>query len=235
MDMWHTMPRESGIYLIRNTVSGKVYVGSALCLRKRVVEHRRLLRAGKHRNPALQASWVKHGEGAFSIEALEICASEDATLLAAEQRHMDDLAKGASLYNACPVAGTRRGAKMPPEAVAKIADQKRGNAYRLGAVIPQEMRERIAEKLRGRKANPETKAKLSRARRGKPKSDEWKRKISEIHRGREISVEQRAKIAAKLKGRKIPAEVLAKRLATIAARKKEAQDARLHHPPLQDR
>jgi len=37
------LPYVSGIYIIRNLVTGKIYVGSAVMMGKRVYEHRRLL------------------------------------------------------------------------------------------------------------------------------------------------------------------------------------------------
>lgn len=193
-----TYPKAPGIYLIRNSATGKVYVGSARSLYRRIYEHRRLLRNGGHGNSVLQASWASHGEEAFSFEVLELAKDgSDECLLPMEQKHLDAARESGDVYNLCPITGTRRGARMPPEAVASIAALKRGNKYRKGAVIPQEMRDRIAEKLKGRKASEETKAKLSEIRRGRPKSEEWKRMMSEKFKGRQQkphTPEQRAKI-----------------------------------------
>ena len=66
-----------GIYRIVNTVSNKAYVGQSLRVKKRVQEHFRLLRLGKHTNQHLQRSYDKHGEDAFVWELEVFC--EDAS------------------------------------------------------------------------------------------------------------------------------------------------------------
>jgi group I intron endonuclease len=45
--MTHPLPRASGIYQIRCIPTGKIYVGSAVNLRKRWDQHHRSLRKGK--------------------------------------------------------------------------------------------------------------------------------------------------------------------------------------------
>jgi group I intron endonuclease len=67
----------TGIYRIVNTVSNKAYVGQSLRVKKRVQEHFRLLRLGKHTNTHLQRSYNKHGEDAFVWELEVLC--EDAS------------------------------------------------------------------------------------------------------------------------------------------------------------
>lgn len=60
-----------GIYKLVNKVTGQCYVGQSQRMEKRIKEHFRLLRGGKHSNIHLQRSFDKHGEVAFSGE-LEI-------------------------------------------------------------------------------------------------------------------------------------------------------------------
>src|SRR5512147_1108046 len=67
-----------GVYLIRNTVSGAVYVGSTgSSFRQRWHEHRSALRRGVHANIHLQRSWLKYGEGAFIFEILVVCSHNE--------------------------------------------------------------------------------------------------------------------------------------------------------------
>ena len=54
-----------GIYKIVNSVNGKTYVGQSQNIKKRVAEHFRLLRNGKHNNPRLQNAFNKYGEDSF--------------------------------------------------------------------------------------------------------------------------------------------------------------------------
>lgn len=60
-----------GIYKIVNTVTGECYVGQSQRVEKRIKEHFRLLRHGKHTNPRLQNAYNKYGAENFYGE-LEI-------------------------------------------------------------------------------------------------------------------------------------------------------------------
>jgi len=54
-----------GIYKIVNRVTGQCYVGQSQRVKKRLKEHFRLLRWGKHTNPHLQNAYNKYGSDAF--------------------------------------------------------------------------------------------------------------------------------------------------------------------------
>lgn len=64
----------TGIYIIRNTVNGKVYVGQSVDIYHRWSEHRRLLNEGKHVNRHLQSAVNKYGLGAFVFNIIEECS-----------------------------------------------------------------------------------------------------------------------------------------------------------------
>ncbi len=173
------MHDRAGVYSIVNTANGKLYVGSSRTLGRRLYEHRRQLRAGTHKNRHLQSAWAAHGEGAFKFRPLAFIA-DVAEMLDMEREliHRLNAADRTSGYNiSIEPSNNQLGLKRSPETCALVGAAKVGNKNRLGAVIPQEMRDRIAAKLRGRKASPETVAKLSAARRGVPKSPEWVAKI----------------------------------------------------------
>ena len=61
-----------GIYAIRNLVTQKKYVGSAVCVSKRVDQHIRSLRRGRHHSIKLQRAWDKYGAAAFEFVVLAI-------------------------------------------------------------------------------------------------------------------------------------------------------------------
>lgn len=63
---------QCGIYRILNTINNKFYIGSSVNLRKRLYEHRRLLRLGKHENYHLQNAFTKYGEENFKFEIIEV-------------------------------------------------------------------------------------------------------------------------------------------------------------------
>jgi group I intron endonuclease len=70
------MGDQAGIYIIRNQVSGKAYVGQSIELNQRVRDHLRELRKGTHFNKHLQSAWNQDGEDAFKFEILEFCDQE---------------------------------------------------------------------------------------------------------------------------------------------------------------
>jgi group I intron endonuclease len=67
----------TGIYIIRNTVNNKVYVGSATDIRKRWRDHKWHLNHNKHHNSHLQASWNKYGINAFEFSVIFECKIND--------------------------------------------------------------------------------------------------------------------------------------------------------------
>ncbi|HUI09046.1 MAG TPA: GIY-YIG nuclease family protein [Bacteroidota bacterium] len=70
-------PKTAGVFAIRNTVNGKVYLGSSLNLHGPLNSHRFMLATGSHRNPALQKDWKEFGERAFKFEILETVKVKD--------------------------------------------------------------------------------------------------------------------------------------------------------------
>jgi group I intron endonuclease len=93
----------SGIYKIINTVNGKYYVGSSVDCKDRWREHKRGLKANRHSNSYLQASWNKYGEKAFEFKIVDAVPKEQ--LLDREQFYLDFMAleKG-WMYNLNPFA-----------------------------------------------------------------------------------------------------------------------------------
>ena len=166
--------RQIGVYLITNRANGKVYVGSSACVPKRLYEHRRLLRNGTHRNVHLQAAW-NLAPDTFDFDVLARFDTIEQALAHEEQmialHRSTERERG---YNVCPLpTANRLGAKLTPEQCERVGRSKRGNSFRRGAQIPDEMRERIRAKLKGRPLSAETRAKMSAVRRGVPKSPEW--------------------------------------------------------------
>lgn len=83
------MDKKTGVYLITHVSSGKVYVGSAVCLWRRKKDHTTRLNCGRHGNEYLQRSWTKYGQGDFQWSVLEYCSKE--VRLEREQHWIDAL------------------------------------------------------------------------------------------------------------------------------------------------
>lgn len=71
--------RRCGVYLIRNTINGKVYIGASIDIRARMYAHIGALRAKRRKseNDHFINSWHKHGEAAFVYIVLEECVSTE--------------------------------------------------------------------------------------------------------------------------------------------------------------
>jgi hypothetical protein len=63
----------SCIYIIKNTITSKVYIGKAKCFNTRQKEHLRKLKYKKHINKHLQNSYNKYGKDVFNFNILEEC------------------------------------------------------------------------------------------------------------------------------------------------------------------
>jgi group I intron endonuclease len=154
-----------GIYAIRHTDSGRMYVGSALDVFSRWKSHLRFLRQGKHHSRALQATFDKYGPSTLSFEVLEEC---EAPVLYEREQHFMDL--HLPVFNSAPNAGSPRGIKRTPEQRANTsramrafyadpAKRERVKASKSSAIIEKwndpEFREKMSVALGQRSWNTE--------------------------------------------------------------------------------
>lgn len=95
------VPTTSGVYAIKNTLNGKMYVGSTYCFKTRWRRHRQCLRGGYHHSVHLQRSYDKIGESRFVFIVLEECEKIRETLIWLEQKYIDELHPE---YNICKTA-----------------------------------------------------------------------------------------------------------------------------------
>jgi group I intron endonuclease len=102
------MDSYSGVYTIQNTVSGKMYIGSAQLIRRRFAQHRAALQKRCHQNKHLQAAWDLYGSSAFTFTVTLVCRPEDIRYY--EQRLLDGLKpeynQSTSAYSGIPIGGT---------------------------------------------------------------------------------------------------------------------------------
>lgn len=119
------MTVESGIYIIKNTVNGKLYVGSTKNFRKRLRAHQYALSRNKHHSKKLQHAWNKYGSEYFVFEKVLVCSVGD--LLFYEQRIIDGFDSCKNGYNELPKAGSREGVPHDAETVKKMKDFQRSH------------------------------------------------------------------------------------------------------------
>ena len=63
--------KPAGVFQIKNTANGKVYLGSSLNLEGPLNGHKFMLTINRHRNEILQKEWNEYGADAFVFEILE--------------------------------------------------------------------------------------------------------------------------------------------------------------------
>lgn len=206
----------SAIYKITHRDSGKVYVGSALNVGRRKIEHWRDLRGKRHGNRKLQNAWNKYGEAAFVFTVLEK-VDDPADLITREQVWIDSLqATGKQGYNLAPKAGSILGFVMSAET------RERMSLAAVGKTKTREHVEKVRQALLGRKMTDEQREKMRKAKLGKkrgPHSEATKAKMSAWHMGRVFSEEHKANLAAAKRGTKRSPEANAKHRATLAAKR----------------
>jgi group I intron endonuclease len=199
-----------GVYTITNISTGKVYVGSAVNVRRRWETHRRELRRGAHPNRYLQSSWNAHGEPEFSFVLVE-SVEESTDLVSREQWWLDVLqsADRAHGYNISPTAYSILG--------YRFSDEQRANVSR-GLAGLEKSPEHRANLWASREATAEFREQMAvngRAGKGRSKSPEHKAKIGAAQRGsgnhaakldESAVLTIRARLATGEKGRVLAAE-----------------------------
>ena len=69
--------KPAGIFQVKNTANGKIFLGSSLNLDGPLNAHKFMLSIGRHRNEALQADWNTYGTESFIFEILETVNIKD--------------------------------------------------------------------------------------------------------------------------------------------------------------
>lgn len=143
------------IYLIRNTINGKCYVGQTRCeLRKRLWDHKGALNTRRYDHLPLYRAIRKYGWDAFEIEVLEECVDE-ADMDMAERfwiKTYDALIP--SGYNI--ETGGSRNKRLSAETRTRIGDAHRDK------VVSAETRAKQSARRLGRVASQEERANISR-------------------------------------------------------------------------
>lgn len=210
---------KSGIYKITNTINDKCYIGSAVNIKNRWVQHIKHLNSDNHHSVYLQRAWNKDGKENFKFEILLICLKEE--LLIKEQSFLDWLNPE---YNMCKIAGSSLGYKHTIHTRNKMSSSQKGR------IISEETRNKISLANKGHNTSEETRLKISLSQKGKviseetrlkqsiikcgkkrtPHTKETKEKMSDSAKGRIRSKTTCLKLSIAGKNKKIPEEVRSK-------------------------
>lgn len=241
------MVKHAGIYriLVRRRSEVRFYIGQASNIHVRWTTHLWRLRTGKHRNPALQAAFNKHGESHFSIEIVLLCAQEKAVLTMYEQAVLDLQIRQfgeQSVYNTHrQCVSSRLGVKISEQTRARMSLSQKGRVpspvaiekartVNLGRKLSSESIAKRTAKQRGRIVRPETRARHALSLIGIKRSPETCARISVGKKGWKPSLEHLAhlrKLAAASIGKPRPAHVHeALRLAKLGKKKSAEEIAR---------
>lgn len=120
-----------GIYKIVNTATNQCYVGQSQRCKKRLKEHFRLLRWGKHTNARLQNAYNKYGEHSFYGE-IEVECEDPAELDMLEERFIQGEAwfDTPTVYNIADFAkAPMRGKSHSEEAKERIRLGRRASTF----------------------------------------------------------------------------------------------------------
>ncbi len=201
---------QTGVYCIRNTVNGKVYVGGAYrSFKERERKHKRKLKQKKHHNRHLQAAWNLYGEESFEWIILERCLPVKETIEEQEQYWIDfyQAADRACGYNLSPTAGSVLGlrhseeSKMRTRAAQKEAMSKPECKAKMSVAQKEiqnrpEVRAKKSASTKEVQSRPGIRAKIDAALREAMRRPEVRAKISISNKETHNRPEVRARISA---------------------------------------
>ena len=172
-----------GIYMIKNMVNSKIYIGQSVDIERRWGRHRSELRGNDHDNKHLQSAWNKYGENNF--EFTNLCECEESQLNTME---IDYIAK---LNTYDPDFGYNKTYGGEGCSPTEETRRKQSEAHK-GITLSEEHKRKISEASKGKTLSEETRRKQSEAQKGKycgenhpmfgkHHSEETKEKMSESH------------------------------------------------------
>ena len=201
--------KKAGVYIIRNEVNGKYYIGETVNIHKRMSEHK------SHKHQVISKAIKKHGIEKFFVEVYY--------LPDVGKKFLHDLEEQLIIkynclipngYNVC-LKGTdntgrkyseeskrkmslaKLGKKASPEARLNMSLSKKGKNKK---PFTEEHKENIRKARLGVKASPEAIENMKRSQKIRANSEEGKRKTAEIMRKRYEDPNERLKLSLKLSG-----------------------------------
>lgn len=180
-----------GVYIIRNGVNGKYYIGETMDVYGRMKHHRH------DKSQIIHRAFKKYGKDNFDVEVYYLPDFKKQDLIDLEEQLIIK-------YNSIYPTGYN--------ILYKGVD-------RTGFTHTDEAKQIMREKALGRKHSDESKLKMSLSRKGKtgtPCTEERKIKMAEERRGIKLSEEHKQKISLGLTGKKMSPEAIEKRVQSFS-------------------
>jgi len=207
----------SGIYKISSKINSKrIYVGSAINIKRRWNDHLSQLRKNIHHSPKMQSHFNKYGEEDLVFEILLTC--EEKELIEKEQFFIDALKPW---FNCCPTAGSQLGCIRTKESRKKMSDSAKCVKH---TSLSPEIRQKISMGHMGKHQTEEMKQKLREYRTGKPMCEKTRQALLTANTGRILTEEHKQCISRANSGRIMSVETRKRmsRAASLREAKKRA-------------
>lgn len=238
--MKNNIPKElfkkSGVYIIRNLIDNRVYIGSTKSLYQRYCQHLRRLSNGNHPSIYLSNFCKKHGIYEFVFEIIELC---DSGILLSREQHWIDFYQSYKReygFNSAKIAKNNSGFKLSEDAKLKISMLHKGKKLSREHIDKiKATRKRGKQGPSGYRHTEETKLKISKNSKGNKNnlgrkfSDDTKKKMSETQKKRIRTKEEIDAFSERISkknignkyclGRKQSPEHIANRLKSMALKK----------------
>lgn len=116
------LPDSSGVYMIKNVLNDKRYIGSSRNIKQRLRTHLSTLIRNLHHNKHLQNSYNKYGQNSFKMCVLERCEDIRDTILFLEQKYLDLNPE----YNKAKVAENNSGWRHTEDTKSRMSQSRTG-------------------------------------------------------------------------------------------------------------
>ena len=176
----------TGVYIIRNKIDNRIYIGSSIDIDKRVKRHKYDLNKGNHHSRYLQRFVNKYGIDSLVFKIKELCEID--IVLEREQFYIDTLKPD---FNVNPLAQSCLGAKRTQEFKDRTSELTKGkNNPTFGLERTPEWKANISKANKGQKAwnkgksniySQETIDKMKEASKGRTFSNTTRNKISDAN------------------------------------------------------
>ena len=193
-------PNEAGVYMLINSISGKIYIGKSVNIYQRMNHHKNSIK--RSGNGHFQNAIKKYGWDNFTFQVLEIFENFDKrndniSLLNKEAYYIKlyESTNPKIGYNICEYSSDTTG--IPRK---KISEETRMRMKIARAGLPgtphtEETKRKIGFSRKGYRHTEETKKKMSDSRKGFQPSEETKRKMGDSRKGFQHTEETKKKMS----------------------------------------